>query len=63
MPPSQAAQEQVTQGSGGVIIPGGTQEEDRCVTEGCGLVDMVVIVDVELGDLRGLSNLKDSMIL
>ena len=35
--------EQITQGSGGVIVPGDVQEMWRCGTEVHGLVDMVVV--------------------
>jgi len=51
-------------GGGGVADPGGVQETFRCCTEGHGL--MGNIVDrwmIGQGDLRGLSNLGDSMIL
>jgi len=40
---------QAAQGGGGVTVPGDVQEMWRCGTEGCGLVGMVVGLD-----LRGL---------
>ena len=47
------------QGDGGVTVPGVVQEKSRYDTEGfSGIVGMV-----GLDDLRGLSNLNDSVIL
>ena len=51
-------------GGGGVTIPGGVQQAFRCCTEGRGLVGNIGgRWMVGLGDLRGLSNLGDSVIL
>jgi len=35
--------EQPAQGGGGVTVPGGVQEKQRCGTEGHGLLRMVVV--------------------
>ena len=46
------------------LIHGGVQETFRCCTEGCGLVGNTGDRrTVGLDDLRGLSNLYDSVIL
>ena len=56
--------EQAAQVGGGVTIPGGVQGTFGCCTEGRGLVGNIGgRWMVGLGDLRGLSNLGNSVIL
>ena len=58
------ALEWAAQVGGGVIIPGGVQGTFGCCTEGRGLVGNIGgRWMVGLGDLRGLSNLGNSVIL
>ena len=55
---------QDTQGSGGVTIPGGVQEEGRCGTEGHGLLGVVRIGQwLDYMILVVFSDLNDSIIL
>jgi len=49
-------------GGGGDTVPGGVQEPCRCGTEGRGQWAWWVGLTVGLGDLKGLSNLNDSVI-
>jgi len=61
---SDEAVAQDTQGSGGVTIPGGFQEEGRCGTEGHGLLGVVRIGQwLDYMILVVFSDLNDSIIL